>query len=100
MGSLTHASLRRLGVIGHAADIEDDHGLIADDPGVVAWRQQRHVAGAELLFTAVVHADAEPARDVVLEVRGLATLGLGHGFERCGPLPARLKRAAAEGDTA
>src|SRR5262249_45498629 len=33
-----------LRVIDHPADVDHDHRLIADDPGVVARRQPRHVA--------------------------------------------------------
>src|SRR5438552_9830733 len=42
----------------------------------------------------------EPARDMILEVGRLATLGVDQRLDRGGPAPAGLKDAPAERDTA
>src|SRR5512135_889132 len=80
--------------------IDDDRRLVADHPRVVAGRQQRDVAGAELVFAAVVHPYAQTAGHVVLEVRRLAALGSGDGLDVGRPAPAGLKGGATEGDAA
>src|ERR1700733_9816815 len=85
-----------LGVVAGAVPVDDDNGLLADDPGVVAAGQRGDVAGTGDEFGAVVHADGEPSADVVLEVRCLAAVGLGDRLDVVGPAPARLEDEPAD----
>src|ERR1051325_11148333 len=52
-------------VVEHALEVDDHGRLVADHPGVVARGQQRDVARLAIEFRAVVHADAQHARDVI-----------------------------------
>ena len=81
-------------VVAGAEPVDDDHRLVADDPGVVAARQRGDVAGAGDELGAVVHADREPPAHVVLEVRRLAAVGAGDRLHVVRPAPARLRRPA------
>src|ERR1700744_5602609 len=59
-------------VVEHALKIDDDGGLVADHPGVVAARQKRYVARPAVELAAIVHSDPQDASDVILEMRRLA----------------------------
>jgi hypothetical protein len=83
------------GIIDHALEIDDNGGLIADHPGVVTARQERDVAGPAIEFRAVVHADAQHASDVILEMRCLAACGLGNWLDRGRPTPTWFEDSAA-----
>ena len=48
---------RLLGVAGHTRDVDEDRGLISDDPPVVSWSNDADIARAELDFAAVIHLD-------------------------------------------
>ena len=80
-----------LSVLARAAPVHDDRRLVPDDPGVVAARQRSDLAGPGDELGAVVHADAELPRHVILEVRGLAAHRLGHF-----PTKAELGRSLIE----
>ena len=56
---------RLLGVVYQARDVDDDHGLISEDPRVVSWSNDADIARAELDFSAVIHLDVHAARDQV-----------------------------------
>src|SRR3954468_24689353 len=64
-----------LGVVARAVPIDDDGGLVAHDPRVVAARQRRHVSRAGHELGSVVHPDREPPAHVVLEVGSVARVG-------------------------
>src|SRR5438034_1003809 len=84
-----------LGVIAGAVEVDHHRRLVADDPGVVAARQGGKVSGPRHKLGAVVHADAKPPADVVLEVRGLAACGLSDWLDVVRPAPAGLEDEAA-----
>ena len=48
-------------VVAEALPIDDDAGLIADDPSVMAWCHRCEVTGAILHFFAIVHHDLHAA---------------------------------------
>jgi hypothetical protein len=50
---------RLLRVVDQAGDVDDDHGLISDDPRVVSWSNDADVARAELDFGTVIHLDVD-----------------------------------------
>src|SRR5271166_2403792 len=78
-------------VTARAEPVDSHHGLLADDPGVVAARQGGDVTGAGNELSAVVHPDRQPAADVVLEMRRLAASGARYRLHVLGPAPPRLK---------
>src|SRR3984957_15057437 len=84
------------GVVEHALEIYDHGSLIADDPGVMTARQQRHVAGPAIEFGAVVHFDPEHAGHVILEMWGFAAPRLGDRLHRRNPSPTRLENGAPD----
>ena len=90
----------RLGVFGHAGDINDDDWFIADDPRIVTGRQQGNFTRSKFLCAAVIHEHVQPSGNVILQVRGFAAFGLGDGFDARGPFPSGLEGGAAEGDAA
>ena len=103
LSGLLHTRSRDYGIFGvvdHAGDIDNHDRLVADHPGVVAGRQQRDIAGAELVLAAVVHAHPEAAGYVILEMRRLAALGTGDVLDVRRPAPAGLEGGATEGDAA
>ena len=62
----------RICVIDHALEIDNDSGVIANNPGIVAARQERNVAWSAVEFIAIIHSNSQYAGDVILEMRGLA----------------------------
>src|SRR3989304_3585514 len=70
-------ALLLLCVVGGAVEVDQDHGLVADDIGVVPGRQAGHLARADLELLAGVGDDADAAGGVILEVRRLAPLPAG-----------------------
>src|SRR4051794_18873918 len=85
-----------LGVVAGAEPVHDDRRLVAHDPGVVAAGQRGDVAGPGDELGAVVHADGQPAADVVLEVRCLAARRVGQRLDVVGPAPARLEHEPSD----
>jgi hypothetical protein len=77
-----------------AVPVDDDGRLVAYDPGVVAARQRGDVAGPGDHLCAVVHADPQPAADVVLEVRRLAAVCLRDRLDVVRPALSRLEHQA------
>src|SRR5262245_29029776 len=88
-------SVRALGVVEHALEVDNDGRLVADYPSIVTAGQQRHIARLAIELGAVVHLDPQHAGHVVLKVRRLAALGLRQRLHGCGPAPARLEYCAA-----
>lgn len=88
--------LRRTRVVHHALEIDDDHLLIADDPGIVTRGQSRDLAGMAIELAPIIHADVKDPGHVVLEVRRLATGGMHEGLHRIRPLPAGLEDRSAD----
>src|SRR3954462_3274979 len=80
-----------LGVVAGAEPVHDDRRLVAHDPGVVAAGQRGDVAWLGDELGPVVHADRQPAADVILEVRCLAARRVGDRLDVIGPAPARLE---------
>lgn len=95
--SNSSTALRTFCEVDHALEIDDDGGFIADHPGVVAGRQEGHIAGIALDFGAVVHFDHQDSGDMILEVGRLAALGLGDRLDTGRPAPARLQSRPADG---
>jgi hypothetical protein len=58
--------------------------------------QQCHIASLAVELRSVTHDDMEGSGQLVLEMRGFATLGLCKGFYRSRPLPSRLKCRPAD----
>src|SRR3954449_6430467 len=85
-----------LGVVAGAEPVHDDRRLVAHDPGVVAAGQRGDVARLGDELGAIVHADRQPAADVVLEVRCLAARRVGDRLDVGGPGPARLEHRPAD----
>jgi hypothetical protein len=84
--------LWRFGVVGEALPIDDDAGLVADDPCVVAGRQDGEIAGTVFHFLAAVgHDEFHSPGDEVAGMRGLAAIGLRDGLDVLGPAPAWLE---------
>src|SRR5436190_21348829 len=83
-----------LRVLADLAEVQPDTRLVADNLGVVAWRDRRCLAGTDLALAAVVHHDLHPARDAVAEVRDLARVGACDRLQVGRPLPSRLEHAA------
>src|SRR5205085_420921 len=77
-------------------EVDDDRRLVADHPGIVARGQQRDVARLAIELGAIVHANAQHARDVILEVRRLAAARPGERLHRGRPAPARLEDGAPD----
>jgi hypothetical protein len=61
----------RLGVLAHARDVNQHHGLAARRPGIVPGRQHRDFARPEFGLPAVIHHHMQPPGNVVLQVRRL-----------------------------
>ena len=72
---------RLLGVVRHAGHIDYYRRFISHDPSIVSRRDVTNIAGAILGFRAVIHSNAQAARNVVLGVRGFTTLGLRDRFD-------------------
>src|SRR5207248_2172513 len=85
-----------LGVRGRAPELDTDGGLVADDPSVVAGRDQVRAAGLDVDLRAVVVLDVHRAGDQIAKVLGLAAVGLGDGLDALRPLPSRLEREPAD----
>lgn len=62
----------RVCVIDHALEIDNDSGFIANNPGVVAARQERNIARSAVEFIAIIHSNSQYSGDMILEMRGLA----------------------------
>src|SRR5262245_26073921 len=75
-------------------ELHDRAGLVADHPGVVAWRDLERISGLDLALVAVVHADAEASRNDITDVRGLARLAAEHWLGMDRPSPATFKHGA------
>src|SRR6516165_1947678 len=87
----------RLGILCHTTYVNDHHRLVADYPSVVARRQPGYLARPEFHFAAVVHHNVQPAGNMILQVRRLATLCLDQRLDRRRPAPTRLQCAPTEG---
>src|ERR1700683_618368 len=85
-----------LGVVTGTKPVDHHHRLLADDPGVVAFRERGDISGTRDELRAIVHPDGEFAGDVVLEMRGFAARGLGERLDVIGPAPAWLKYQATD----
>src|ERR1035437_5364120 len=83
-------------VIDHTLEVDDHHRLLSDYPRVVAWRNVQDVTSFRSLFGAVIHPCCHRPRDLVAEVRGLATVRLGDRLHAGRPLPAGLERGATD----
>ena len=57
--------------------------------------QVGNVTGTEFLLAAVVHDDMQAAGNVILQVSGLAALGVHERFDAGGPFPAGLQASRA-----
>src|SRR4051812_32522343 len=89
-----------LRVVARPVPVDHHDLLVADDPGVVAARQGRDVPGTGDQLGAVVHADRQPAAEVVLEVRRLAALRVRDRPHVVRPPPTGLEDEAADLATA
>ena len=87
-------------VVFHPGDVDDDHGFIADNPGVVTGWDVDGFAGADVAFGAIVHPEVHGSGELDSEMGGLAARGTGDGFDVGGPAPSGLEGCAAEGDAA
>src|ERR1035437_1839718 len=96
-GWARHSEQLMLGVVLHAGDVHDHHGVVAHHPGIMAGREPGLVSGTKVLRGAIIHDHMQAARDVVLQVRDLAALSLHERFDARGPFPAGLQRRAPEG---
>src|SRR3954471_10888828 len=79
-----------LGVVAGAEPVHDDRRLVGPDPSVGAAGQRGDVAWLGDELGPVVHADRQPAADVVLEVRCLTARRVGDRLDVTGPAPGRL----------
>src|SRR5258708_36491924 len=86
----------RLRVALQAAEVEDQAGLVADDPRVVARRHVKGVAGSELLLGAVVHLQRHATLQDVADVLDLTRVGSGDRLDVLRPAPSRLKRSPSD----
>src|SRR2546421_1228488 len=77
-----------LGVVAGPEPVDDDRRLVAHDPRVVAAGQRGDIARLGDELGAVVHANRQPAADVVLEVRRLAAGRVGNRLDIVRPVPA------------
>src|SRR5690349_20150939 len=93
--SMATASASR-GVVAGAEPVDDDRGLVADDPRIVAAGQRGDVARPGDELGAVVHADGQPATDVVLEVRRLAARRDGDRLDVVRPTPPGLEHEPSD----
>ncbi len=92
--------LLRLRVLQHPLEIHHHHGFVADNPPIVARRQQRDITRLAIELRAVIHAHAQHARNVVLKMRRLAALRFRHRLYGRRPSPSRLEDGPADGRTA
>src|SRR5271170_2191150 len=88
------------GVVTRAKPVNDYDGLVTDHPGVVTLGQGSNIPRPGNEFGAIVHLDSESAGHVILEMRGLAAVGLGNGRDVGGPAPAGFEHKAADLGTA
>jgi hypothetical protein len=51
----------RFRVMGHPLNVDRDERLIAYNPCIVPWWEQRNVAGLKLPLAAVIHYNMEPS---------------------------------------
>src|SRR5450759_1100270 len=88
-----------LGVIREALPVDENAGLISNDPRVVSWWADHEITRDEFLLFAVVHHYLHaPGHEVPL-VGCLAAFCLGNGLDVLRPLPARLERCPAHCST-
>lgn len=64
-----------LGIIDHPLEIHHDGRFIADHPGVVAGREERHTSRSAIELAAVIHDDVQLSRHVILEMSRFAAFG-------------------------
>src|SRR5579875_1755585 len=62
----------RLRVVGEAGEIDEDAGVVADDPGVVSGRYPHRIPRSELDLLPVVGEDRHAPGDAIAQVRRLA----------------------------
>src|SRR5262249_45573748 len=79
-----------------ALEGDEDAGLAADHPAVVAGREVRDVALPAPPLLAVVHPDVDPSRHHVAGVGPLAARRVPERPGALGPLPAGLQDVAVE----
>src|SRR6185436_8326753 len=81
--------------VRRALELDDDDRLVADRPAIVARRDAVDRAWRQFDFRPIVVADAEPPRDHVADVIGLAAVRLHDWLDAFGPAPAWLERVLA-----
>jgi hypothetical protein len=79
-----------------AEEVEDDGGLIADDPGIVAGWDIEDLVRPDLDVLAIVHLDRDSARQQVLKMVDLAERLVGLLAQVLGPSEARLDGRISE----
>src|SRR5882724_3397481 len=85
------------GVVRHSLPVDDNAGLVTDDPGVVSRRADHEVSRSEPGFFAAVHDDLHAPGEEVPHVGRLAAGGAGDGLDVLGPLPPRLEGRPSDG---
>ena len=86
-----------LRVVREPLPVDDDTGLVPEDPRVMPRRDDGEVTRPEIHLLAVVHHHMHPSRDEVAQVRSLAAVRLCDRLHVLGPLPARLDVARPTG---
>src|SRR4051794_9727753 len=84
-------------VLRDVAEVDEDAGLVPDDPRVVPRHDLDELTRRALHLGPVVHLDDHPAGHHVAEVVGLAGFGACDRPDVFLPLPAGLERAAQHG---
>jgi len=83
----------------HPREINYYGRFIANNPGVVSRRQQRHFAGSDLVFSPVLHAISDTSGYMILQVARLAAFGIYQWFYARRPFPARLEGGTPKSDS-
>ncbi|HNJ51507.1 MAG TPA: hypothetical protein PK827_12825 [Accumulibacter sp.] len=94
-GDVLDFLLGRVRVVEHALKVDQVNRFIAFDPGIVAGREHGDVPGFHHMADAVL-LDNHDARHVVLQVRGLAQIGMNDRLDRFGPFPSRFEGGASD----
>jgi len=61
-------------VIQHTLKINDDYGLISNNPSVMPRFEQRDIPCLEISFCPIIHFNSQSPRYMILEMGSLATL--------------------------
>jgi len=78
-------------VIQHTLKINDDYGLISNNPSIMSRFEQRDIPNLEISFCSIIHFDSQGPRDMILEMGSLTTLCIYYRFDRGCPSPTRLE---------